>query len=106
VALDSPAALRHGVANEVRFVTEPPVSEAAVASSLRLPRAAVDRENDGTLVVRVEPTPAVIAELTSWLANEGVLLTELRAGSRTLEQAFLTLTASEHPDVVVSEAQP
>lgn len=95
VALDSPAGLRHAVANEVRFATEPAVSEEDTALALGLERSAVDRENDGTLVVRVEPTPARIAELTAWLASQNALLTELRAGSRSLEQAFLTLTASD-----------
>ena len=94
VALDSPAGLRHAVANEVRFATEPPVAEAEVAAALGLVAEAVERENDGTLVVRVEPSPGQIAELATWLARRGVLLTELRAGSRSLEQAFLTLTTS------------
>jgi len=98
VALDSPAGLRHAVANEVRFVTEPPMNVGAVAVALRLAPNLVDRENDGTLVLRVEPTPARIAELTAWLAAQGALLTELRAGSRTLEQASLTLTASDADD--------
>jgi hypothetical protein len=62
---------------------------------MELPRAAVDHENDGTLVVHVEPTPARIATLTAWLAGQEALLTELRAGSRSLEQAFLALTANE-----------
>jgi hypothetical protein len=53
------------------------------------------RENDGTLVLHLEPSPVRIAELTAWLAAQNVLLTELRAGSRSLEQAFLTLTADE-----------
>jgi ABC-2 type transport system ATP-binding protein len=95
VALDTPAGLRHAVANEVRFGTEPGVTEDAVAAALSLPRSAVDRENDGTLLVHVEPTPTRIVELTTWLASQNVLLTELRAGSRSLEQAFLTLTASD-----------
>ena len=95
VALDSPAGLRHAVANEVRMVTQPVVLEDAIATALSIPRTMVERENDGTLVVHVEPTPARIAALTSWLATQNVLLTELRAGSRTLEQAFLTLTASD-----------
>ena len=39
---------------------------------------------------------AVVAVgLTAWLASRRVLLTELRAGSRSLEQAFLTLTTDE-----------
>jgi ABC-2 type transport system ATP-binding protein len=94
VALDSPVGLRHAVANEVRFTTRPPVTEDAVAAALNLPRSAVESENDGTLVLHVEPTPTRIAELTTWLATQNVLMTELRAGSRSLEQAFLTITAT------------
>jgi hypothetical protein len=65
-----------------------------VAAALGLPESAVYCENDGTLVLRVDPTPTRVAELTSWLASQGVLLTELRAGSRSLEQVFLMLTGS------------
>src|SRR6202035_537116 len=61
VALDSPAALRQAVANEVRFSTRPAVREDAVAAALGLPRRAVESENDGTLVLHVEPTPVRIA---------------------------------------------
>jgi ABC-2 type transport system ATP-binding protein len=95
VALDSPSGLRQAVANEVRFAAVPPVHQEEVAGALGLPRTAVEQENDGTLVLHVEPTPARIAELTAWLAGKNSLLTELRAGSRSLEQAFLTLTASD-----------
>jgi ABC-2 type transport system ATP-binding protein len=94
IALDSPAGLRHAVSRELRFATDPPVSEADVASALDVPPSAVERENDGTFVLGVEPTPALIARLTAWLAERDALLTELRAGSRTLEQAFLALTDS------------
>jgi ABC-2 type transport system ATP-binding protein len=99
VALDTPAGLRQASAHEIRFVSEPPVGEEALALALGLPRAAVNRENDGTLVVHLEPTPARIAALTSWLAGQDTLLTELRAGSRSLEQAFLTLTGDEKSEV-------
>ena len=57
-----------------------------------MPESAVSRQNDGSLVLRIEPTPARIAQLTAWLATQGALVTELRAGSRSLEQAFLSLT--------------
>jgi len=98
VALDSPAGMRQAVANEVRFATRPVVSEDDVAAALGLPRKSVGSENDGTLVLHVQPTPARVAELTSWLAANNVLLTELRAGSRSLEQAFLSITAApDHP---------
>ncbi len=93
VALDSPGSLRRSVAHEIRCVTQPAVPTAALADALGLPRSAVERENDATLVLHVEPTPERIAALTTWLAAQGVLLTELRAGSRSLEQAFLALTS-------------
>lgn len=95
VALDSPAGLRQAVANEIRFASQPAISEPEVAAALGLPVSAVERENDGTLVLHVEPSPARVAELAAWLASRDALLTELRAGSRSLEQAFLTLTASD-----------
>jgi ABC-2 type transport system ATP-binding protein len=104
VALDTPAGLRHAVAQEVRFATNLYVSENAVAAALDLPQSAIERENDGTLVVRAEPTPSRIAALTAWLATQDVLLTELRAGSRSLEQAFLTLTASDGTEALTSSA--
>jgi hypothetical protein len=59
---------------------------------MALPESVVSRENDGIVVLRVDPTPARIAQLTAWLATQGALLTELRAGGRSLEQAFLSLT--------------
>jgi ABC-2 type transport system ATP-binding protein len=95
VALDTPAGLRRAVAREIRLTTMPMVSAAEIAVALGLPENLVVREHDGTLVLRVEPTPTRVAELTAWLASRNVLLTELRAGSRSLEQAFLTLTATE-----------
>ena len=96
VALDTPAGLRHAVTHELRFATEPAVTAAEVAVALDVPLECVEHENDGTLVLRVEPSPQRVAHLAAWLAERGVLLTELRAGSRSLEQAFLTLT--ERPD--------
>ncbi len=50
--------------------------------------------HDDTLVLNIEPSPERIAQLTAWLATQDALLTELRAGSRSLEQAFLSLTSS------------
>jgi ABC-2 type transport system ATP-binding protein len=94
VALDTPSGLRQAVANEIRFVTEPPITAVRVADGLNLDPHVVESEADGRLVLRVEPSPETIARLSRWLADEQVLLTELRAGSRTLEQAFLTLTSS------------
>jgi hypothetical protein len=87
--------LRHAVADEIRVHTRPVLEQHEMAAGLGLSPRQVVRENDGTLVLHVEPTPETIAELTAWLASRRVLLTELRAGSRSLEQAFLTLTTDE-----------
>ena len=95
VALDTPAGLRHAVADEIRFHTRPVLDQHEVATGLGLSPHQVVRENDGTLVLHVEPTPRAIAQLTLWLASREVLLTEFRAGSRSLEQAFLMLTADD-----------
>jgi ABC-2 type transport system ATP-binding protein len=94
VALDTPSGLRHAVSREVRFTTSESVSESGLSAALRLPPSAVTREVGGGYVLRTEPTPQTLAELTAWLAAQNVLLTELRAGSRSLEQAFLTLTGT------------
>ena len=94
VALDSPSALRQGVSTEIRFGSVPVMAVHAVAAAMALPENAVSRDNDGTLVLRIEPSPARIAQLTAWLATQGALVTELRAGSRSLEQVFLSLTSN------------
>jgi ABC-2 type transport system ATP-binding protein len=95
VALDTPAGLRRETAREVRFHTAPAISERAVTEALELKPGAVSRENDGTLVVHADPSPELVSRLAAWLETEGVLLTELRAGSRSLEQAFLDITSEE-----------
>ncbi len=92
-ALDTPAGLRQAAASEVRLATSPAIAAAALAAALGLPTGAADQENDGTLVLHVEPTPELLSRLTACLAEQRVLLTELRAGSRSLEQAFLAITA-------------
>jgi ABC-2 type transport system ATP-binding protein len=91
VALDSPAGLRQSVAREMRCATQPSVDPADIARVLAISPNHVVRDPDGTLVIHVDPTPELIAQLSAWLAANGVLMTELRAGSRTLEQAFLSV---------------
>lgn len=93
VALDSPAGLRRAVTPEIRFSTQPAISDTKV---LGVP---LERDNDGSLILRVEPTPERIAELAAWLASQQVLLTDLRAGSRSLEQAFLTLVGPASTEI-------
>ena len=106
VALDTPAGLRRETAREVRFHTAPATSERAVTEALELESGAVSRENDGTLVVHADPSPELVARLAAWLETEGVLLTELRAGSRSLEQAFLDITSEDDGETLDWSAEP
>jgi len=92
VALDTPSHLRQVVRHELRLRTDPTVSAAEIAEALALQPMAVIQENDGTLVVSVEPTPALVSQLAIAFERRGVLISEMRAGSRTLEEAFLDLT--------------
>jgi ABC-2 type transport system ATP-binding protein len=94
VALDTPAGLRQVSHAEVRFATSPRVSREAVAAALGL---AVSTEGDGSLVIHAPPSPELIARLATWLSAERVQLVDLHAGSRSLEQAFLALTANSPP---------
>lgn len=91
VALDSPAGLRQSVAREVRLATQPPVDPHDIAHALGIGPTEVARDPDGMLVLHIDPTPDLIARLSTWLASRDALLTELRAGSRSLEQAFLSV---------------
>ena len=101
VALDTPAGLRRAVAHEIRFATVAEVSAAEVCGRAGPARRQPSSANmTARWCFGANQLPAQVAELTAWLASRNVLLTELRAGSRTLEQAFLTLTSTDpapHP---------
>lgn len=98
VALDTPAGLRQAVGHEVRLATSPPLDAASAAAALGLSPERVHAEPGGALVLQVEPTPAFIARLASALAARSVLLTELHAGARSLEQVFLAVTNGAQHD--------
>jgi len=54
--------------------------------------AAVVEVRPGEYQVDGEPSPAIVAALTAWLATHDVPLADLRAGRSTLEDVFLRLT--------------
>jgi ABC-2 type transport system ATP-binding protein len=93
VACDSPAELTtRAAADETSFstVTGLPVDE--LAARLGLPGGAVRELRPGDYLVETAATPKLVAELTAWLAEQGALVNELRAGRRSLEDVFLRLT--------------
>jgi ABC-2 type transport system ATP-binding protein len=51
--------------------------------------------DDGGYRIEARPTPELIATLTALLAGQGVLVTDLRVGLASLEEAFLQLTGTD-----------
>ncbi len=58
-------------------------------------RARVTEVSNGRYLVEGPVTPALLASLTSWCADHGVLAQGLRVSRRTLEDVFLELTGRE-----------
>ena len=77
----------------LRFTTAQPVDIARLGQ--RLDREV--RTAGPEYLVSGAPTPAVIAAVTSWLADEEVQLTEMRTGHASLEEVFLRLTQEPPP---------
>ena len=73
----------------VTLFTEPGLDTAGSPSTIR-------ELSPGQYVVDIDPvTPESLAALTGWLADQGVLLRELRVGATGLEDVFLELTNGE-----------
>jgi len=94
VALDTPAALMGGTAaGMVRFSAPAGLDCTALAA---LPSAQEAKEiSPGAYIMKAAQTPALLAELTAWLRDQGITLTELRVGHGSLEEIFLELTGTE-----------
>lgn len=94
IALDTPANMT-GVQNAtiVRFVAPIGIDTAQLAA---LPSARkADEVRPGSYVIETENVPVVLAELTAWLRDHSITLSELRVGHGSLEDLFLRLTGSE-----------
>jgi ABC-2 type transport system ATP-binding protein len=92
VALGSPAELTQGPGEETRFSAGAGLDVAALAAALGLAPGAVAESPPGEYVVRAPATPELVAGLAGWLRDRGIALGDLRAGRRTLEEVFLSLT--------------
>src|SRR6185437_1411225 len=94
IALDTPAGLT-GVqdAHVVRFVAQAGLDCAQLA---QLPSARSAEEiRPGSYLLETEAAPALLAELTAWLRDQQITLSELRVGHGSLEDLFLRLTGAE-----------
>ena len=97
VACDSPVELTaRAAADETMFSAVPGLDVGALAAAPRLPPAQVRELRPGDYLVEVAATPALVASLTAWLCEHNVLVSELRAGRRSLEDVFLRLTSEGH----------
>lgn len=86
VALGAPAELMAGHGG-IRFGA-PPGSDVDTAPA---GLGNVVEVRAGHYLADVAPTPALVAELATWAQRQGILLTYLRSGSRSLEDLFLEL---------------
>ena len=94
IALDTPANMT-GVqhATVVRFVALAGIDTVQLAA---LPSARKAEEiRPGSYMIETETIPALIAELTAWLRDNNITLSELRVGHGSLEDLFLRLTGTE-----------
>ncbi len=94
LALDTPAQLTgaHN-ANIVRFVAPPDLDCSKLAA---LPSAQkAEQIRPGSYLIETAQVPALLAELTAWLRDNNITLSELRVGHGSLEDLFLRLTGAE-----------
>lgn len=91
VALDEPAKLVAQSANQFRFRASTPIALDAFPIPL-------EPLENGWYSIPEAATPERVRLLAEELARQDVLMTDLKAGAGTLEQAFLTLTGKELRD--------
>jgi ABC-2 type transport system ATP-binding protein len=95
VAEGTPAKLT-GTAGQMRFRAEPGLDTEALLSALPAGSAAKESPAGHYIVeVRGRVDPRLVAAVTAWCAEHGVLAQELRIERRTLEDVFLELTGRE-----------
>jgi ABC-2 type transport system ATP-binding protein len=95
VAEGTPAELT-GTAGQLRFRAEPGLDTDSLVAALP-PGSAAKESPAGYYVVEVHDgvDPRLLAAVTAWCAEHGVLAQNLRIENRTLEDVFLELTGRE-----------
>ena len=95
VVTGTPAELT-GTAGQLRFRAEPGLDTDGLLAALP-PGSAAKESPAGHYVVEVPDRvdPQLLAAVTAWCAEHGVLAQDLRIESRTLEDVFLELTGRE-----------
>jgi ABC-2 type transport system ATP-binding protein len=95
VADGTPATLT-GTAGQLRFRAEPGLDTDGLLAALPTGSAAKESPAGHYMVERPEGIdPQLIAAVTAWCAERGVLAAKLQIESRTLEDVFLELTGRD-----------
>ena len=92
VAEGTPASLRTGGADQIRFNADPGLDVAALSDAIGDQVVEVTR---GEYLVSASPSPTTVAAITTWLAERDLSLGDLRAGRQSLEDVFLRLTGEQ-----------
>jgi ABC-2 type transport system ATP-binding protein len=92
VAYGSPSELTTDAGADMRFSAASGLDVEKLARALELQSAQVRESGTGEYVVDAPASPELVAALARWLADQHVLLSELRAGQGSLEDVFLRLT--------------
>jgi ABC-2 type transport system ATP-binding protein len=99
VASGTPAELTHGARaaiGQVEFTAADGLDTADLARHLGVE---IDQPGPGTYLLHAPNDPQLIARLASWLADRDIVIGELRAGKRSLEDVFLQLTEDTADDL-------
>jgi ABC-2 type transport system ATP-binding protein len=75
----------------IRFRTPGRFDAAALALALG---GTVSEASEGEYLVDIDPSPTNVAALTTWLAQHNLAIEDLKAGTHSLEDVFLRLTAT------------
>ena len=93
VACDTPTELTtRAAADETTFSTVAGLAVDDLAARLGLAAGTARELRPGDYLIETAATPELVAGLTAWLCERGALVSELRAGRRSLEDVFLRLT--------------
>lgn len=85
---------RHGAAGHLQFTAPENLDLTTLAAAL--PAGFTPSEaTPGSYVVEGDIDPSVLVAVTTWCADQGVLVTEIRVDQRRLEDVFLDLTGRE-----------
>jgi ABC-2 type transport system ATP-binding protein len=76
----------------IRFSAPAGLDLVVLAAALGVDAGAVTEGPPGEYVLDVEATPARVATLATWLAERDLPMSDLRAGARSLEEAYLEAT--------------